>query len=62
MTCNVPIVATDTGFIPEAVKHDVTGFLVREKDPAAIDGAIQAIWRDMELRQPLTDQARLLVE
>lgn len=36
----VPVVASQAGGIPEAVEDNVTGMLVRPRDPAAIAGAV----------------------
>ena len=36
----VPVVASQAGGIPEAVEDNVTGMLVRARDPAAIAGAV----------------------
>jgi colanic acid/amylovoran biosynthesis glycosyltransferase len=40
MSTGLPVVATFHGGIPEAVDDGVTGFLVPEKDPAAVCGAL----------------------
>ena len=45
MATGLPVIATLHGGIPEAVRQDVTGFLVRERD---VDGLYHAITRLLE--------------
>ena len=48
MACARPIVATDTGGIPEVVVHEETGLLVPPKDPDALSDALVALLEDEE--------------
>ncbi len=41
MSCETPVLATNSGGIPELVEHRTDGFLVPPKDPAAIAEAIK---------------------
>jgi glycosyltransferase involved in cell wall biosynthesis len=53
MQAGVPIVATRTGGIPDAVTDDVTGLLVEPRDPVALGRAIDRILADTALAQRL---------
>jgi glycosyltransferase involved in cell wall biosynthesis len=48
MACARPIVATDTGGIPEVVVHEETGLIVPPRDPDMLADAIVALLRDEE--------------
>lgn len=48
MACARPIVATDTGGIPEVVVHDETGLLVPPKDADALADALVTLLKDEE--------------
>jgi len=49
MACARPIVATDTGGIPEVVVHEDTGLLVPPRDPGALADALLTLLRDETL-------------
>ena len=49
----VPVLATDVSGIPELVTHGKTGWLVPERDPAALADALRLLMSDAELRQTL---------
>jgi N-acetyl-alpha-D-glucosaminyl L-malate synthase BshA len=58
MACEVPVVASRVGGLPEVIEHGVTGFL---HDPADLDGMAEsalAVLRDEDLRQRIADAAR----
>ena len=46
MSHRLPVVATDVCGIPEVVRHGQTGFIVPQRDPAALAGAIRAMSGD----------------
>jgi sugar transferase (PEP-CTERM/EpsH1 system associated) len=46
MAAGLPVVATDVGGNPEVVIDDVTGFIVRPRDPDALAGAMKAVMDD----------------
>jgi glycosyltransferase involved in cell wall biosynthesis len=41
MSCETPVLATNSGGVPELIKHGLDGFLIPPKDPNAIAGAIR---------------------
>jgi glycosyltransferase involved in cell wall biosynthesis len=46
MACARPIVATETGGIPEVVAHDETGLLVPPRDAEALADALATLLQD----------------
>lgn len=57
MAAGVPVVATRTGGIPEAVEHGSTGLLVPPRDPAALAQAMAEMLRDPRARQRFAQAA-----
>jgi N-acetyl-alpha-D-glucosaminyl L-malate synthase BshA len=58
MACEVPVVASHVGGLPEVIEHGVTGFL---HAPADLDGMAEsalALLRDAQLHQRVTEAAR----
>ena len=51
MGCEVPVVASDAGGLPEVVEHGVTGLVVPRGDTAALAQAIGSLLDDPERRQ-----------
>jgi glycosyltransferase involved in cell wall biosynthesis len=51
MGCEVPVVATDAGGLPEVVEHGVTGLVVPRGDTSALAEAIGALLQDPERRR-----------
>ncbi len=62
MTAGVPVVATDTGGVRDAVAHEQTGLLVPPRNPGALAGAIARLLEEPELARALTAHARAKVE
>jgi colanic acid/amylovoran biosynthesis glycosyltransferase len=62
MALGTPCVSTDVTGIPEVLKHDVTGLLVPQHNPAALADAIEKLFTDAELRVRLSTAARSLIE
>jgi glycosyltransferase involved in cell wall biosynthesis len=58
----VPVVASDTHGIPDAVQHERTGLLVPPNDATAFDEAIDRLAKDPALRERLGQQGRVFVE
>lgn len=46
MAYRLPVVASETGGLPEVVSHGVTGLCVPPKDPARLADAILNLWND----------------
>ncbi|MCC7054572.1 MAG: glycosyltransferase [Gemmatimonadaceae bacterium] len=62
MALGTPVVSTDIVGIPEVVRHDDTGLLVPERDPAALADALQALLQSPALQLRLARHARALIE
>jgi len=62
MGCEVPVVASDAGGLPEVVEHGVTGLVVPRGDATALAGAISTLLGDSALRRRmgLAGRARAL--
>jgi phosphatidylinositol alpha-1,6-mannosyltransferase len=58
----LPVVASDTHGIPDAVQHGRTGLLVPPNDAGALAEAIARLSSDPELRERLGRQGRAFVE
>ena len=62
MACNVPVIASDTGGIPEVVKHGETGFLASVGDIDAMSAYALDILSDTARLQAMGEAARLRAE
>jgi L-malate glycosyltransferase len=60
--CELPVVVSDVGGLPEVVKSGVTGFVVPPRDPEAIAAAFIALLENDELRKEMGRAGRKLVE
>ena len=60
--CELPVVVSDVGGLPEVVKAGVTGFVVPPRDPEAIAAAFLALLENDELRKEMGRAGRKLVE
>ena len=58
MGCEVPVVATDAGGLPEVVEHGVTGLVVPRGDSTALAGAIGSLLDDPALRRRMGQAGR----
>lgn len=54
----VPVVATNTGGIPDVVEDGASGLLVPPRDPQALEAAIMRMLADAELRQRCVAEAK----
>ncbi len=62
MESEIPVVATPVGGIPDIVKHEVNGLLVKEKDPSSIANAIDRIFSDKDLEKKIVMNAKETVK
>jgi glycosyltransferase involved in cell wall biosynthesis len=61
MACELPVVATDSGGVREAVSHGVDGFVLPPRDPAGAAAALERLWREPELRERMGQAGRARV-
>jgi len=62
MACEVPVIATKAGALPEVVKEGETGILVPPQNPHALAGAIKRLLGDEPLRRRMGGEGRKRVE
>lgn len=58
MICEIPIVSTNAGGIPEIVIHEKTGLLAGVKDPKALADSVLRLIDDNELKEKLVKNAK----
>jgi glycosyltransferase involved in cell wall biosynthesis len=58
MACELPVVATAGGGIPEMITHEQTGLLSPPQDPEALAHSIVRVFKDRELARSLGQNAR----
>jgi glycosyltransferase involved in cell wall biosynthesis len=59
MGCEIPVVATDAGGLPEVVADGVTGFVVPKGDADALAKSIDCLLADAELRKRMGKAGRI---
>ncbi len=59
MACGVPVVATPSGGIPEAVAQEETGLLVSPRDAQGIADALLRLWADPAAGRAMGEKGRL---
>lgn len=62
MALGTPCVATDVTGIPEVVRHGESGWIVPQRDAAALADALQHLLADAPLRERLASAARRRIE
>ena len=62
MACEVPVIATSAGALPEVVKEGETGILVPAQDPHALASAIKRLLEDESKRRQMGINGRKRVE
>jgi glycosyltransferase involved in cell wall biosynthesis len=60
--CEIPVVVSDVGGLPEVVENDVTGFIVTANDIEATTVAIERLILDKELREKFGNAGRVRVK
>lgn len=58
MSVGLPVIATNTGGIPEVITEGKTGFLVKTKDPNALSDAILELLRHPSLAKKMGEMAQ----
>ncbi len=61
MSCEVPVIGTDAGGVPELIRDGVDGLLVAPKSPVALAGAIRRLAADPALARRLSGAGRARV-
>ena len=62
MAAGLPVVSTPLAGVPEMVEEGVTGFLVPERDPAALARALHRLLTDRSLARSLGEAGRAQAE
>jgi glycosyltransferase involved in cell wall biosynthesis len=61
MACDVPVITTDVGHVPEVVTHGENGFVVGERSASAFMESLMALRRDAALTRRITNAGREFV-
>ncbi|MFT3664752.1 glycosyltransferase [Piscinibacter sp.] len=61
-SCELPVVVSDAGGLPEVVRDGVTGLVVPRNDSAALSAALARLVADAELRARMGKAGRALVQ
>ncbi len=62
MAAGVPVVATDTGGIKEAVLDDKTGYVVRIGDIGSMQNRVEELSRNVQKRNEFTSSSRAVID
>ena len=62
LACGTPVVATETGGIPELVHHGTSGFLVPPRDADALADRVEQLLTDDALREKMGAAAALVAQ
>ena len=58
MSCETPVVATNSGGVPELIEHGVDGFLIPPNDPRALADAISHLANNPALTEQFSRSGR----
>lgn len=58
MTLGIPVIASDTGGLPEMFEHNRSGLLVPPNDPDALASVMRQLWDNPELCSQMGEAAR----
>ena len=58
MSCETPVLATNSGGVPELIEHGVDGFLIPPKDPSALAEAIRHVANNPILAEQFSKSGR----
>ena len=62
MACELPVIGSDVGGIPDIIRNGQTGLLVRQKDSQELGNQIKRLLTDADLRKTLVSNGRNLTE
>lgn len=62
MACGLPVIGSDVGGIPDIIRDEETGLLVRQKDSADLGHQLIRLLTDETLRKKVVGNARNLIE
>lgn len=62
LAAGLPAVATRVGGIPDSIRHERTGLLVRPEDPEELAAALMRVMDDREFAKRLGSEASLLID
>jgi len=61
MAAEIPIIATDVGGIPEIIKNDINGILIKPKNPKLIKEKILHLINNPEISKDLSQKAKIRI-
>ena len=61
MSCETPVLATNSGGVPELIEHGVDGFLVPPNDPSGLAEAIRYLADNPALTEQFSRSGRLKI-
>ena len=60
--CEVPVIVSNVGGLPEVVENNITGFIVEKENPVAASEAIEKLMLEPDLRNQMGTNGRKRVE
>ncbi|MBM3876630.1 MAG: glycosyltransferase, partial [Verrucomicrobia bacterium] len=62
LACGTPVVGSDTGGIPEIIRHGETGRIFKSGDAAALAAAVREVIEQREQSSAMSTRGRAMVE